>query len=397
MMKNEDIKKIANEILFSKEAADYLGISTQRLNQLVHSGQIKPIKQSSSGTLFFKADLDARKQDVTDIGVDMKPQNNFKTLDLKSSFMLEAMNYFTIQRFYNFSDKKTDPVIKELSQKVDLTLNIQDIYKDVSSFLKVSESELKKNYAIVEKGFSQLYCDDLILKKGTLDYPELLGRTKEAPQYLFLRGNIELLTQKIVSVVGSRQASESGGKRAYMLSKMLGGYGIVVASGLAKGIDTAAHTASIENGFKTITVLGTPITKAYPKENERLQAQIAEKGLIISQFPPSTPVQRWHFPMRNAVMSGISLATAVIEASETSGALKQADYALKQERLVFIPQSALDNPNILWPNKYLQRPGAHKFAKIQELIQKLEETKIMSYDSNLLSLFTEGVGTDYVR
>jgi DNA processing protein len=209
------------------------------------------------------------------------------------------------------------------------------------------------------------------------EYPELLAMTKEAPPYLFLRGNISLLKENIVSVVGSRTASSEGIRKAYRLSKCLGRAGIVVASGLARGIDTAAHKASIENNYLTICVIETPITKVYPRENAELQKKISEVGLVVSQFPPSSPVQRWHFPMRNAVMSGISLATAIVEAGETSGALKQADYALKQNRLVFIPQSAFENNNISWPKKYIQRKGVFKFSKIEELLKMLEQAEII--------------------
>ena len=94
--------------------------------------------------------------------------------------------------------------------------------------------------------------------------------------------------------------------------------------------------------------------------------------------------------MRNAVMSGISLATAIVEAGETSGALKQADYALKQNRLVFIPQSALDNENISWPKKYIQRKGAAKFSRIEELLKMLEQAEIIPSALAQTSLFSEG-------
>ncbi len=186
-----------------------------------------------------------------------------------------------------------------------------------------------------------------------------------------------MLKENIVSVVGSRTASKEGIEKAYRLSRYLGRAGIVVASGLARGIDTAAHTASLDYNYLTISVIGTPLTKVYPKENADLQRRIGEAGLVVSQFPPSAPVQRWHFPMRNAIMSGISLATVIVEAGETSG-------ALKQNRLVFIPQSALDNENISWPKRYIKRKGAYKFSKLDELIIMLEKARIIpsAYSKN---------------
>jgi DNA processing protein len=293
--------------------------------------------------------------------------------DLNTPFMCETINYYTIQSFFN-SDKKTEPIIKELSKKINISLQMHLISRDLSKILCIEESALIKSHKHVITAFELLHPEDIIIKKGMTEYPKLLAITNEAPPYLFMRGNISLVKENIVSVIGSRKASKEGLSKAYRLSKYLGSYGIVVASGLAQGIDTAAHTASIENNFSTISVIGTPITMVYPKENESIQKKISEVGLVISQFPPSSLVQRWNFPMRNAVMSGISLATIIVEAGETSGALKQADYALKQKRIVFIPQSTIDNDNISWPKKYIQRKGVVKFSKIEELLHTLEST-----------------------
>jgi len=391
------IQEVVNNIYFSKEAADYLGISTQRLNQLVHSGQLEPIKKTLAGYLFLKEDLDERIKNVKNIATELKKSKSFEKIDLNTSFMREAIKYYTIQSFYKYSDKKTQPIVKELALKVDLGNDMKTIYKDISYILKIDESELLKAYQKVVKGFEKLNSEDIIVKKGMKEYPKLLAMTDEAPPYLFMRGNISLLNENIVSVVGSRKASKEGREKAYRLSKYLGRAGIVVASGLARGIDTAAHTAAVENNYMTIAVIGTPITKVYPKDNEALQKKISEVGLVISQFPPSSPVQRWYFPIRNAVMSGISLATAIVEAGETSGALKQADYALKQNRIVFIPQSAIDNDSISWPKKYIQRKGAAKFSRIEELLQMLEKAEIIPASVTQMNLFSEGDDAVYVH
>lgn len=167
--------------------------------------------------------------------------------------------------------------------------------------LALNVEDLQKTYRKVVKGFQSLSKEDMIIKKGMKDYPKLLAMTNEAPPYLFLRGNIGLLKEKIVSVVGSRGASEDGMRKTNRLARHLGNAGIVVASGLARGIDTAAHKATIEYHYPTIAVLGTPITRAYPKENEQLQRIISQKGLVVSQFPPSSQVQRWFFRMLGGV------------------------------------------------------------------------------------------------
>lgn len=391
------IEQAAKELFFSKEAADYLGISTQRLNQLVHSGQLKPIKKTTAGALFFRGDLDERNKYKDTIGKEIKHLGSQSRLELESPFMREVVNYFTIQSFFKNSDKKTVPIFEELSKQVDVTLSMEFISNDISKLLKLNKYEIEKKYTFIKNSFEKLYDSDYVIKKGMKEYPELLAMTDEAPPYLFLRGDISLLKENIVSVVGSRAASEEGKSKAYRLSKLLGKSGIVVASGLARGIDTAAHCASIENNYKTIAVLGTPVTKVYPKENVELQNLISKYGLLVSQFPPSSPVQRWHFPMRNAIMSGISLATAIVEAGETSGALKQADYALKQNRLVFIPQSALDNDSITWPKKYIQRKGARSFSKLDELLGMLKKAEIILEKTTQVSLFSEGAERIYVH
>lgn len=396
MDKNVLLELIDN-MLFSKEAADYLGITTQRLNQLVHAGQIVPIKRTSSGAIFLRSDLDNRIKSVKDIATEMEKNKKYGSINLDSSFMNEVINYFTIQSFYNYSDKKTEQIFKIVQKEVDVGLEMSKIASLVSKVTSINESSLLATYNAVRKSFTKLNDKDYIIKKGMREYPELLAMTEEAPPYLFLRGNISLLKENIVSIVGSRNASKEGVDKAYRLSKLLGKAGIVVASGLARGIDTAAHTASIENNYLTIAVIGTPLTKVYPNENANLQKKISEIGLLVSQFSPAAPVQRWHFPMRNAVMSGISLATAIMEAGETSGALKQADYALKQNRLVFIPQSALDNENISWPKKYIQRKGAAKFAKLDELLKMLEKAEIIPSTVAQMNLFSEGAEKVYVH
>lgn len=193
---------------------------------------------------------------------------------------------------------------------------------------------------------------------------------------MFLKGDVHLIDHKSVCVVGSRNASLDSLKKTERIVKSFIKRNIVVNAGLAKGIDTATHRAALENRGKTIAVIGTPINQYYPKENKELQMEIERKGLIISQFSPCNKVNRWNFPTRNATMSGISLATIIMEAGETSGALKQADYAFKQNRVVLIPKSAVDNPLISWTKKYLQR-GAHEFVTLKDALVILNQQNVL--------------------
>jgi len=390
---------IASEALFASEAAEYLGISVQRLNQLVHSKKIEPVKLSRAGSLFLKSDLDDRLKEV-DLPKQETKAGPPALHYCNSKIVQEAINYAAIQSALNISDKKTTPLFQELRTAVEITEPLLNYLGDVSRVLEIGRELIEKAYDKTIRGFSELKPTDFILKRGEDRYPELLDRTEEAPPYLFLRGNIDLLHENAIAVVGTRNPSPEGEKRAAALGMLLGKYKMVVASGLAKGIDSAAHQGALASKNFTIAVIGTPLTKVYPKENQKLQQQIEEAGLVVSQFSPGSTIQRWNFPLRNATMSGISLATVIVEAGETSGALIQANYALKQGRYVFIPQSALQNPNLKWPQKYIQHKGAESFGKIEELINKLEISHVIgdsSIASKAISLFEMEADSDYVH
>lgn len=369
---------ISNEVLVTSEATKFLNISSQRLHQLIQNGKIVPIKTTKSGSLFLKKDLEERKDDILkNIKNKINEPLVLKEFEfVKSEVVQEAANYFTIHYLCKHSDKKTKIAYQKIEQQLDLVNHsIENYMVEISEILEVSEVECQKAYYKVIEGFNSLYSTDLIVKRGEAQYPKLLLKTDEAPLFLFMRGKPSLLDYPAVSIVGARNASEDGKTRAKVLAELFGRHRIVVASGLAKGIDKAAHMGALNLCNPTIAVIGTPITKYYPKENEKIQKKIEQEGLIISKFAPSTPVQRWNFPMRNAIMSGISLATVIIEASETSGSLIQADYALKQKRIVFIPQSALDNSDLKWPQKYINR-GAYKFSTVSNLVSILKETNV---------------------
>ena len=209
-----------------------------------------------------------------------------------------------------------------------------------------------------------------------MDYPPLLMKTEQAPRFLYIRGKKSLLYEnRTVALVGSRQASETAKDNTRRLAEALGKNGITVVSGLAKGIDVTAHNAALRNGYNTIAVIGTNLNQYYPYENKEVQLEIERRGLVVSQFSPASKTQRWFFPLRNGVMSGLSLATVIMEAGETSGALKQADFALKQRRQILIPKSALNIPQITWPAKYVQR-GAQVFEYSRDVLRILAENNV---------------------
>ncbi|GAB1344787.1 hypothetical protein MASR1M101_39140 [Gemmatimonas sp.] len=175
-------------------------------------------------------------------------------------------------------------------------------------------------------------------------YPALLRGIHNRPPLLFIEGAPISNTFQTVAIVGTRQASEAGKKRARQLARDFGRAGYTIASGLAKGIDTAAHEAALHYGARTVAVVGTGLRRTYPPENFDLSRRIVESGgTIVSQFLPDQTPARWSFPMRNITMSGLSVATIVVEASETSGARHQAGQALQHGRVVFLLRSLVES------------------------------------------------------
>jgi DNA processing protein len=186
------------------------------------------------------------------------------------------------------------------------------------------------------------------------EYPANVRMVHQRPPVLFLRGTADARDAASVAVVGTRKATPQGLDQAKDLAAGLVARGVPVISGLAAGIDTAAHTTALAAGGRTVAVIGTGIDRAYPAQNAALQAQIAAKGLLISQFLPGSPPTKTSFPMRNAVMSGYALATVVVEAGYQSGARMQARLALQHGRHVFLMRSLLQHD---WARGYAERPA----------------------------------------
>lgn len=193
-----------------------------------------------------------------------------------------------------------------------------------------------------------------------LKYAEYLSNLSEvekknAPEILFWEGDFSLLTTGLrVAVVGSRKASAEGIRRARILTEALVRRNITVVSGLAEGIDTIAHQTAIQNEGRTIAVLGTPLSRAFPASNAALLQTIKDHHLAISQFPENYPSHPRNFPMRNRTMALISDATIIIEAGEQSGTRHQGWEALRLGRLVYLMQNVAENPALTWPKEMIQ-------------------------------------------
>ena len=177
-------------------------------------------------------------------------------------------------------------------------------------------------------------------------FPALLGCIPDPPPVIWARGDLASLARPIVAIVGSRAATPYALDVAHRLGQELSDRGLVVASGLARGVDSAAHRGCLTGGAPTVAVLGSGVDRVYPTEHQTLAAEISKKGLLVSEFGPGAPPLQEHFPLRNRIISGISLAVVVVEASEKSGSLISARCALEQGRDVMaVPGSVLSGRN----------------------------------------------------
>ena len=193
---------------------------------------------------------------------------------------------------------------------------------------------------------------------GMEDYPARLRDARDPAELLYCQGTWVLSEMPSLSVVGSRRPSREGLLRAERLAREIVREEFAVVSGLASGIDTAAHLAALESGGATIAVIGTPLAECYPPSNGLLQDAIAEDHLLISLVPvlgyawQSASQRRRNFPERNATMSALTLGTIIVEAGERSGTHHQARAALHKGRKLFILDSCFGKPSIKWPQRY---------------------------------------------
>jgi DNA processing protein len=210
-------------------------------------------------------------------------------------------------------------------------------------------------------------------------YPGLLAQLPDAPLALFVHGEPRLLQAPQIAVVGSRNPSEGGLANAREFSRFIASQGIVVTSGMAQGIDCAAHQGAMEGGA-TIAVIGNGPDIIYPRSSLAIAEAIAEQGAIISEFPPTTPPRRENFPRRNRIISGMSLGTLVVEATRRSGSLITARLASEQGREVFAIPGSIHNPMARGCHQLI-RQGAKLVESGADIFEELGQLAAVNTDS----------------
>jgi DNA processing protein len=235
-------------------------------------------------------------------------------------------------------------------------------------------------------GISGMNCIHL----GTAPYPQLLAAISDPPACIWTHGDCGVLAGVSVAVIGARAASQEGLTAAYEIAFDLARAGIVVISGLARGVDSAAHKGALDGGGKTIAVLGTGIDIVYPPENAELSRRITESGLLVTEFPLGSHPEDWHFPRRNRIISGLSKAVVVVEAREKSGSLITARLAADQGRDVMaVPGTFVGGRNR--GANALIRDGAKLVESAVDILQEL------GLDESLARRSPKGEGSQVVE
>ncbi len=201
-------------------------------------------------------------------------------------------------------------------------------------------------------------------------YPERLRHIDSAPPILYVRGDIEPDDRIALSIVGPRMPSQYGKQVAEEFAFKLSEMGFTIVSGMARGIDSIAHREALRAGGKTIAVLGSGVDVVYPAENRGLMKRIIQKGAVVSEFPPGTRPDRRNFPMRNRIISGLSLGVLVVEATEKSGTLITASYAVQQNRDVFAVPGRVNSPYARGTNELIKQ-GARLVTSVRDIIEEL--------------------------
>jgi DNA processing protein len=279
-----------------------------------------------------------------------------------------------------------------------------ETFKTPQAVFRASRSELEA--AGVPSGLARSVTsgcafDDAVTQQGKLAevgatlvpitdprYPPRLKEIFDPPALLFTRGRIELLGSLLVGVVGTRRPTAYGTTAAARLAKDLAAAGLGIASGMARGIDTTAHKAALEAGGETVAVFGCGVDEIYPAENRKLAEQIAQAGLIVSEFPMATPPYPQNFPIRNRIISGMSAGVLVIEGGEYSGSAITAKLAAEQNREIFAVPGNITS-KMSWGPNLLIKQGAKLVQEWNDVVVELkpdDRRRLVEHCRNRLKL-----------
>lgn len=296
---------------------------------------------------------------------DEKQLKYFIALNMIESANIKALNsllrkYNKPQEIFNLSSKAVN------SLPADEKRLIKKLLKNSESYLSRAEDELKK-ISTSE--------DLMIITIMDKEYPEILKNIFDPPILLYVKGSIDSLNSPAISIVGSRFCTRYGYEIASNLSYELASMGFTIVSGMAIGIDKFAHQGAIKAQGNTIAVLGSGVNYIYPHENKALYYEIIKNGAVISEFPLYTKPERYNFPRRNRIISGLSLGTIVVEARLRSGALITASFAIEQGREVFAVPGPLNNETSKGTNRLIKN-GAKLVQTVDDILEEINVSQL---------------------
>ena len=278
---------------------------------------------------------------------------------------LSSINGLGAVTFKNLISRYSDPQMvfsasyNDLLKVEGLKPNLAKLIKDFSDLEKVKEETDK---------ISKLGLEFLVLTDP--DYPERLYNTYNPPPFLYVNGKITQSDNRAIAIVGSRIPDMYGKKVTKQIAAELARNGITVVSGMARGIDSIAHSACLEAGGRTIAVLGSGIDVVYPPENKKLYKEISQNGAVLSEFPIGTKPESGNFPRRNRIISGLSLGVLVVQATEKSGSLITAEFALEQNREVFAIPGNIGSKLSNGTNKLIKK-GAKLVNDVDDILEEI--------------------------
>jgi DNA processing protein len=261
-----------------------------------------------------------------------------------------------------------------------------DAFTAINLPAKVLENIMRVRHDVdLEKVWEKIQTQGIHVRTWEDDnYPQKLSEIDNAPPVLYLRGTIDLQDEWAVAVVGTRRITPYGRQVTEELATFLAQNGVTVVSGLARGVDAAAHQAALRAGGRTLAVLGSGIDQIYPPEHRRLGEDITQSGALVSDYPPGTSPDSANFPPRNRIISGLSTAVVIVEAGETSGALITATFAAEQGRDVFSVPGSIYALQSKGTNRLIQQ-GARPLLRIQEVLDVLSLQQVQEYKAARLA------------
>ena len=259
---------------------------------------------------------------------------------------MNLKHYLALASLPGLSTKELSQCVEHLSQIENLFTLDKTALEDLKIPLRIIAAIKNVDWPAMEAilTWEQQSADHHLITLNCKTYPTFLRNIVDPPPLLYAIGNVSLLNSTCLAMVGSRNASQNGLDKAYDFAQQLAKKNITIVSGLAQGIDSFAHRGAIDVKGNTIAVMGTGINKRYPYKNKGLAQAISQIGLLLTEFPLNSPAKAYHFPKRNRIISGLSHAVFVIEATLKSGSLITARLALEQGRDVFALPCSIDNP-----------------------------------------------------